>query len=183
MDDGRVGNPASVQQNLLSAIKSTRAHDSSQVFNRPTETEVKEKGTYCDKKPAQNLAFAAEAPGGMRVFVAKDLSIDVSTFLTTHLGQIKEFEALLKDVGTVYGLSSKVIHIYYDEHGGVIAFNSSGSIFCNLRYFKQLHAPRLLGSRGAQSRIEAATWWWVVVAHELAHNLSDLHNSEHSYYT
>jgi len=26
-------------------------------------------------------------------------------------------------------------------------------------------------------------WWWVVVAHELAHNLVGVHGSEHSYYT
>lgn len=29
---------------------------------------------------------------------------------------------------------------------------------------------------------EAATWW-VVLAHELTHNLVSHHNSEHSYYT
>ncbi|KAK0626508.1 hypothetical protein B0T14DRAFT_424598 [Immersiella caudata] len=182
-DDGLVTNPAAVQQNLLNAIKSTRAHDSSGLFTRPEQTEVKEQGTYCDSKPAHNINFAAEAPGGMRVFVAKDLSIDTGTFLSTNLAHIKQFEAILKDVGSVYGLPSKSTHIFYDEHGSTIAFNSSGSIFCNLRWFNQLHWTKIQGPRSGEGRAEAATWWWVVLAHELAHNLVDLHNSDHSYYT
>ncbi|KAK1760967.1 hypothetical protein QBC47DRAFT_368715, partial [Echria macrotheca] len=182
-EDGRVASPATIQQNLLNAIKSTRAHDSSHLFAPPQQTQVQEQGTYCDAKPAQNIAFAAEAPGGMRVFVAKDLSVDAATFLAANVDEIKKFETILKEVGNVYGLSSKAIHIFYDEQGGVIAFNSNGSIFCNLRWFKQLHAQRFKGAEGAQARVDATTYWWVVVAHELAHNLVDLHNSEHSYYT
>ncbi|KAK4453176.1 heat shock cognate 90 kDa protein [Podospora aff. communis PSN243] len=182
-DDGRVTNPAAVQQNLLNAIKSTRAHDSSGLFTRPEQTEVKEQGTYCDSKPAHNINFAAEAPGGMRVFVAKDLSVDTGTFLSTNIAHIKQFEAILKEVGGVYGLPSKSIHIFYDEHGSTIAFNSSGSIFCNLRWFNQLHSTKIQGPRPGEAQAEAATWWWVVLAHELAHNLVDLHNSDHSYYT
>ncbi|KAK0651802.1 hypothetical protein B0T16DRAFT_454222 [Cercophora newfieldiana] len=182
-DDGRVTNPAAVQQNLLNAIKTTRAHDSSGLFSKPEQTEVKEQGTYCDSKPAQNINFAAEAPGGMRVFVAKDLSVDTGTFLSTNLAHIKQFETILKEVGGVYGMPRKSIHIFYDEHGSTIAFNSNGSIFCNLRWFNQLHAAKTQGSRSGEGRAEAATWWWVVLAHELAHNLVDLHNSDHSYYT
>jgi hypothetical protein len=34
-----------------------------------------------------------------------------------------------------------------------------------------------------EGKVEAATWWWVVLAHELAHNLVSPHNSDHSYYT
>ncbi|KAK5656128.1 hypothetical protein OQA88_4888 [Cercophora sp. LCS_1] len=182
-DDGRVTSPAAVQQNLLNAIKSTRAHDSSKLFSRPQQTEVKEQGTYCDAKPAQNINFAAEAPGGMRVFVAKNLSVDPGTFLAANIGNIKQFEAVLEDVGSVYGLSSRSLHIFYDDHGGTIAFNSNGSIFCNLRWFNQLHSAKFRSPSGSGGRIEATTWWWVVLAHELAHNLVELHNSEHSYYT
>ncbi len=39
------------------------------------------------------------------------------------------------------------------------------------------------GTNGNEGRAEATTWWWVVLAHELAHNLVKPHNSEHSYYT
>lgn len=180
-DDGRVTNPAVIQRNLLNAINSTRPHDSSELFSPPAQATVKEQATYCDDTPSHNINFAAEAPKGMRVFVAKDLSVSPQEFLRKHLSDIGQFEGLLKDVASIYGLAPTAIHIFYDEHGGTIAFNKGGSIFCNLRFFAQLHAPGF--GRSPEARVEATTWWWVVAAHELAHNLVAPHNSDHSYYT
>jgi hypothetical protein len=181
-DDGRVTSPAVVQQNLLNAIKSTRAHDSSQLFSPPSQTEVKEQATYCDSTEAKNIVFAAEAPGGTRVFVSRDLSVSASELLTANASQIKSFESVLRDIAAIYGLAHTSLHIFYDERGGTIAFNSNGSIFCNLRFFNQLHALKVRSGVG-QARVEAATWWWVVIAHELAHNLVGTHDADHSYYT
>lgn len=186
-DDGRVTSPAVIQQNLLNAIKSTRAHDSSSLFSPPKQAEVKEQATYCDSTPAQNIVFAAEAPGGMRVFLDRSMAVDShGKFLAQHADAIGQFEALLRDVGGVYGLPVKALHIFYDNgQGGTIAFNSGGAIFCNLRFWEQLHFAGGQGQavRGGEKRVEAATWWWVVLAHELAHNLVSPHNAEHSYYT
>ncbi|AEO63296.1 uncharacterized protein THITE_2108342 [Thermothielavioides terrestris NRRL 8126] len=161
VDDGRVTSPAAVQQNLLNAIKSTRAHDSATLFSPPQQTEVKEQATYCDATPAQNITFAAEAPRGMRVFTAKDLSVAPGQFVAAHVRGIAAFEALLRDVGDVYGLGAKALHIFYDEKGGTIAFNSGGSVFCNLRFFEQLHLRGVAeGAAGPEARVEAVTWWW-----------------------
>lgn len=181
-DDGKVTNPAVVQQNLLNAVNATRAHGSDRVYAEPHVTEVKEQATYCDKTPAQNINFVAEASNGMKVFVAKDMSANPATFLSANLAAINSFAALLVEVGNVYSLAPKVLHIFYDEAGGTIAFNTGGSIFCNLRFFLQLHAAQVDVPNGA-GKAEAATWWWVVLAHELAHNLVTTHNSDHSYYT
>jgi hypothetical protein len=117
----------------------------------------------------------------MKVFVSKDIQ-DPSEFLSKHLSNINVFSSLLIEVGGVYSMSPKVLHIFYDEAGGTIAFNTGGSIFCNFRFFLQLHAAQI-ESRSGQAKAEAATWWWVVLAHELAHNLVSPHNSDHSYYT
>lgn len=183
-NDGRVTSPAVVQQNLLSAIKSTRAHDSSSVFSPPTQQEITEQSTYCDSTPATNMNFVAEAPGGMRVFLAKDVSVNPGQFLSSNSAGISKFETLLKDVANVYNLPAHSLHIYYDEQGSTIAFNKSGSIFCNYRFFSQLHLAKLTGSSGGGiGRAEATVWWWVTIAHELAHNLVSPHNSAHSYYT
>jgi hypothetical protein len=180
-EDGRVTSPATIHQNLLNAIKSTRAHDSSTLFSAPHQSEVKEQATYCDSTPSQNIVFAAEAPRGMRVFLAKDLSVDHGQFVASRVEAIARFESLLRDVGAVYGMGERALHIFYDETGGTIAFNMGGSVFCNLRWWEQLHGQ----GRGevGEGRVEAATWWWVVIAHELAHNLVKVHGSEHSYYT
>lgn len=179
-DDGRVTSPAVVQQNLLNAINSTRAHDSRTLFSPPQTNEVKEQASYCDSTAAHDLRFVADAPQGMRVFVANDLSMDQGKFLEAHSRSITTFEGVLRDIGTIYGLAPTVLHIFYDERGNTIAFNSNGSVFCNLRFFLQLHAERMGSGNG---RTEATTWWWVVIAHELAHNLVQPHNSDHSYYT
>lgn len=181
-DDGKVTNPAVVQQNLLNAVNATRAHGSDRVYSEPHVTEVKEQATYCDKKPAQNITFVAEASNGMKVYIAKEMSANAASFLSTNLGAINSFASLLVDVGNVYSLSPNVLHIYYDEAGGTIAFNTGGSIFCNFRFFLQLHAAQVDVPNGA-GKAEAGTWWWVVLAHELAHNLVSTHNSDHSYYT
>ncbi|KAK4138631.1 hypothetical protein BT67DRAFT_437948 [Trichocladium antarcticum] len=178
--DSRVTSPAVVRQNLLNAIKSTRPHDSPTLFAPPHQNQVAEQTTYCDTTPAQHITFAAEAPRGMRVFLANDVAGDRGAFVAAHAEAIALFEGLLRDVGGgVYGLEARALHIFWDGKGATIAFNQGGSVFCNLRFFEQLHAGRMSGA----GRAEAGTWWWVVLAHELAHNLVGPHNSEHSYYT
>jgi hypothetical protein len=182
-DDGRVTNPAVIQQNLLNAINATRPHGSSTLFSDPKVNEVKEQATYCDETAAKNLSFAAEASNGMKVFIAKDVTANFGLVLSENGRSINAFAGILDELANVYSLSRNALHIFYDVSGSTIAFNSGGSIFCNLRFFMQLHAKRLGASPSGEAKAEAATWWWVVLAHELAHNLVSLHNAEHSYYT
>ncbi|RCI16057.1 hypothetical protein L249_2073 [Ophiocordyceps polyrhachis-furcata BCC 54312] len=180
-DEGRVTNPAVVQQNLLNAIKATRAHGSDSVFSQPTVREVKEQATYCDRTAATNMVFAAEASNGIKVFVARELAgASAAALIRAQGASINSFAGLLVEVGGIYSLEPRALHVFYDEAGGTIAFNTGGSIFCNLRFFLQLHASSMGQAAG---KAEAGMWWWVVLAHELAHNLVSPHNSEHSYYT
>ncbi|OTA67367.1 hypothetical protein K449DRAFT_401875 [Hypoxylon sp. EC38] len=179
-DDGKVTNPAIVQQNLLNAIKSTRAHDSSQIYSPPSTREVKEQATYCDDTIGKDLYFVAEASNSMRVFVSNAIpNFDPAHFLSTNHQAINSFAALLTEVGEVYSINKTALHIFYEQGGNTIAFNRDGSIFCNLRFFIQLHANENPG----EGKASAAVWWWVVIAHELAHNLVHPHNADHSYYT
>lgn len=185
-DNSRVTSPAVVQNNLLQAIRSTRPHDSNSVFSPPQTQEVKETATYCDSTPAQNIVFAAQAPRGMKVYLHKNLTIDHMTFLGQNSEAIAKFETLLRDVSDIYGVSPTALQIHFDEEGPCIAFNTNGSIFCNLRFFLQLHYNKMrdnVGRAAADGRVEASVWWFVVVAHELAHNLVSAHDANHSYYT
>ncbi|KAI0470885.1 hypothetical protein GGR56DRAFT_118362 [Xylariaceae sp. FL0804] len=193
--DGEVTNPAVVQQNLLNAIKSTRAHDSSHLFSPPTTQQVKEQATYCDDTAGKDLTFVAEASNGMRVFVSNNLTtsspgggggsgFDAGRFLGAHHGAINAFAALLRDVGVdVYQIKKTALHVFYDEQGDTIAFNRDGSIFANLRFYLQLHDADVGSGGGGEARAAAAVWWWVILAHELAHNIIRPHNADHSYYT
>jgi hypothetical protein len=177
----QVSSPHAVQQNLLNAIQSSRAHDSSKLFSPPTTQTIKEQATYCDATPSQNINFLADASNGTRIFVSKTLT-SPSTFLAQNVTALNSFALLLDDVSDVYSLPRRAMHIFYDESGGTIAFNSNGSIFCNFRFFAQLHQKKI-ESGVLEGRTEAGAYWWIVVAHELAHNLVKEHNSDHSFYT
>ncbi len=179
-DIGKVSSPAAVQQNLLNAIQSSRAHDSSTLFSPPTTETIKEQSTYCDPTPSTNITFLATASNSMRIFVSKTLSSPTTAFLSENAKPLNTFANLLHELSDVYSLSRNALHIFYDESGGTIAFNSNGSLFCNFRFFKQLHEGKIGDGEG---RVEAAAYWWIVMAHELAHNLVKAHNSDHSFYT
>ncbi|KAG0648418.1 High temperature G [Hyphodiscus hymeniophilus] len=176
-----VSSPAAVQQNLLNAIQSSRAHDSSTLFSPPTTHTIKEQASYCDSTSAQNITFLADASNGTRIFVSKAMS-SPTLFLSQNVSALNSFAVLLHEIGDVYVLPRKALHIFYDESGGTIAFNSNGSIFCNFRFFAQIHQKKLESGSG-EARVEAGAYWWIVMAHELAHNLVKEHNSEHSFYT
>ncbi|KAI1824773.1 hypothetical protein F4861DRAFT_234712 [Xylaria intraflava] len=178
--DGKVTNPAVIQQNLLNAIKSTRAYDSSMLYSPPTTRDVKEQATYCDETAAKDLILIADASNGMRLFVSSNIpNFQTETFLSSNHTAINSFAGLLKDIADVYQIPQNVLHLFYDEIGNTIAFNRDGSIFCNLRFYLQLH----LDQRRGEDRASAAVWWWVTLAHELAHNIIRPHNSDHGYYT
>ena len=177
----KVSSPAAVQQNLLNAIQSSRAHDSSTLFSPPTTQTIKEQASYCDSTSAQNITFLADASNGTRIFISRNLS-SPTIFLSQNVTALNAFAILLHEAGDVYGLPRKALHVFYDESGCTIAFNSNGSIFCNFRFFAQLHQKKIESGTG-EGRVEAAAYWWIVLAHELAHNLVKEHNSEHSFYT
>jgi len=182
-DDGRVTSSTVVRQNLRNAVKATRAYDSLHLFSPPKEKTVKEQPTYCDRTSAKDIEYAADAPDKMKIFTDKFLPSGKSLFLADNKQSIAQFETVLKDAGAVYDMKLSTLHMFYDEQGNTIAFNSNGSIFCNLRFFKQLHAWKANDAGAAKARKDAITWWWVVLAHELAHNLVSTHSASHSYYT
>ncbi|OBT78796.1 hypothetical protein VF21_02548 [Pseudogymnoascus sp. 05NY08] len=176
----KVSSPAALQQNLVNAVQSSRAHNSSAVFSPPTVNQVKEQKTYCDSTPAQNIVHIGEASNGMRLYVSRDMSVMNEAFLAQNVEQIQAFSKMLYDVGDIYNIPRAALNIFYDEVGNTIAFNLNGSLFCNLRFFLQLHWNEYKTPLGGSA---AESWWWVVLAHELAHNLVKEHNSNHSYYT
>lgn len=175
-----VSSPGAVHQNLVNAIQASRAHDSSTVFSPPHVNQVREQALYCDATPGQNIGHIGETRNGMRIYASKDLSISAETFLTQNIAQLQAFAKMLYEIGDIYAIPRKALNITYDETGSTIAFNLQGSLFCNLRFFLQLHWN---GYKDRTGIAEAASWWWVVLAHELAHNIVKEHNAEHSYYT
>ncbi|EFX03597.1 ATPase subunit c domain protein [Grosmannia clavigera kw1407] len=183
--NGQEASPEAVQQDMRNAIRSGRPYGSSTLFQPPSEPTVRQQATYCDSNHAHDLEHIGQAPGGTPIYLSRGTTSSVTGFLAERQPAIAAFERLLRDVAVVYGLASTVLHIYHDVVGPTIAFNSGGSIFCNLRFFEQLHAAGILSTAATavQARVDATVWWWVVLAHELAHNLEPIHNARHSFYT
>ena len=170
--------PHQLKQNLLSAIEASRANDSSAIFSPPATHEVKETHSYCDERPSHNLSFYANSSRGIKIFLSKDLP-DKDAFMRANSSALNDFASILIDCAHVFALPLGSLHIFYDDHGGTIAFNRLGSLFLNYRYFENLHLPHVQQGR----RYDALVYWWVVLCHELAHNLVEDHSSNHSYYT
>ncbi|GIJ89915.1 hypothetical protein Asppvi_008861 [Aspergillus pseudoviridinutans] len=173
--------PHRLQTELLSAIQACRPHGSSSLYSRPETNEVTETKSYCDEKPSHDLEFVATLPCGINVLFVKTLA-DRSAFLSKNSAGINLFAALLIECASVFSLRKDSLSVFYDSGGKTIAFNRAGSIFCNYFYFQQLHEKELLQNQSAD-RSESMVYWWVILCHELAHNLVGDHSSAHSYYS
>lgn len=172
--------PHQLQENLLSAVRKSRPHNSSAVFSRGETNVVKETASYCDERPAHDLSFAAELKHGVQMFISPAVVPNQSTFLSQHSAGLSSFASLLCDVAAIFSLDPRVVNVFFEPDGKTIAFNRNGSIFCNYLYFQQLHEALLLKGQGMA---DAMVYWWVIFCHELAHNLVGDHSSNHSYYT
>ncbi|EAW08638.1 histidine kinase-like ATPase domain-containing protein [Aspergillus clavatus NRRL 1] len=176
-----VNPPHRLHSELLSAIQSCRPHGSSGLYSRPETNQVTETKSYCDEKPSHDLEFVATLPCGIHVLFVKTLS-DRSAFLSQNNAGINLFASMLIECASVFSLRVDTLSVFYDPGGKTIAFNRAGSIFCNYFYFQQLHEKELLQNQAAD-RSEAMVYWWVILCHELAHNLVGDHSSAHSYYS
>jgi hypothetical protein len=137
--------------------------------------------SYCDERPGHELEFAATLPCGVNVLFAKTIT-ERSAFLAKNSAGINSFASILLECAEVFSLQPDSLSIFYDPGSKSIGFNRSGSIFCNYHFFQQLHESSLLQS-ATPDRAEAMIYWWVILCHELAHNLVKDHSSAHSFYT
>ncbi|KAI9741967.1 MAG: hypothetical protein M1834_000356 [Cirrosporium novae-zelandiae] len=172
--------PHQLRQNLISAIQKSRPHGSSNLYTPGETNTVQETSSYCDERNAHDLSFLASSSSGLKIFVEKSIGQDGrSTFLSGQASGINSFGNILLECADIFALKRDSLHIFYDLKGPAIAFNSSGSIFCNYRFFEQLHLQKVQQGDKAQ----ATVYWFVTLCHELAHNIVADHSSSHSFYT
>ncbi len=178
---GTVTAPHQLRENLLTAVKKSRAHNSSDIFSRGETNVLQETKSYCDEHPAHDLAFVAEIKHGINCYIAPSSVSNNSQFLQQHSSGLTSFANLLKALAEVFSLDPRTLNIFFETSGKTIGFNRNGSIFCNYRYFEQLH-ERNMGT-AVDAYADGFVYWWVILCHELAHNLVGDHSSDHSYYT
>lgn len=178
---------ASVQENLERAVNASRPHGSGNVFSRPSTVTVKETQGYCDERPGHNLRHVGATQTGIRFYVSNTLdTTNGQALVQRSAAAIELFSNIVQTAGSVLNIRMSALNIFYDDAGTSIAFNTGGAIFCNFRFFSQLHLEGF-GSPDpgvrARAQVDAVSYWWVTLCHELAHNLVEEHSSRHSYYT
>ncbi|CCG84023.1 protein of unknown function [Taphrina deformans PYCC 5710] len=173
--DQAVTSQNAINQALQRAVRMTRSSDDKSVFSAGVVNQVSEAKSFCDPKPAQDLVLAATLGNGIKFFINRHL--DQGTVLMQHTASAQQFSQLLSRLGQVFNSNAGSLNICYDDAGPTIAFNKTGTIYCNLRFYNQLHSQLPDELQG-----EAVTYWFVTLAHELAHNLVSEHSSEHEFY-
>ncbi|KAI8974636.1 hypothetical protein BDB01DRAFT_805850 [Pilobolus umbonatus] len=159
-----------IRQNLKRAIHSCKPFTGQNLYTPPRINQVTESSNYCDMTSGQNLTYVGNVMG-VEFYVHRDTPAD--DVIEQYGASLKKFIAILNDLSTVFGLPMNSVQIFYDKEGSTIAFNTSGSLFMNLRFFLALHEDK---------KKEALIYWFMTFCHELAHNFIGPHNSEHEFY-
>ncbi|TFK44587.1 hypothetical protein BDQ12DRAFT_730629 [Crucibulum laeve] len=170
---------SNISSNIDMAIKACRPESGNLLRNRQEMQQVKESLNegYCDiSGRVGNLTFIGEICN-LKVYLSQEVP-DAQTFIQTKSGPLSRFIDVATKLARVYELPLTSLHIFYDLEGGLIAFNRNGSVFLNLRYYEAWHDADVHDGKHNSAFIS----WYFTLAHEIAHNLVQPHNSEHEFY-
>ncbi|KAI6094607.1 hypothetical protein EDD16DRAFT_817673 [Pisolithus croceorrhizus] len=103
---------------------------------------------------------------------------DAETFMKRMDGPLVCFVDIILTPSEIYSISTTTLRVFYDVSGGRIAFNCGGTIYLNLRYFEIWHDEQVKTGNRQNARMS----WFLALAHEIAHNLTDQHNSDHEFW-
>ncbi|KAG8215924.1 hypothetical protein J3R82DRAFT_7898 [Butyriboletus roseoflavus] len=170
---------SNIRANVDMAIKACKPEEGTLLHNRKRMEIVKESLNegYCDTSGQIGNLDLLGKMGDMRVFATKDVP-DTDTFMARMRDPLARFIHIITPLAQIYNLPTTSLHIFSDMAGGLIAFNRNGSIFLNLRYFEAWHDRDVKNGHQQQAQIS----WFFTLAHEIAHNLIEPHNSEHEFY-
>jgi len=132
---------------------------------------------YCDVTGRTGDLDLIGSMGGIKVFAGPELP-ERQTLIQRKHDVLARFLHILNPLVEVFRIPQTCLHIFADSEGQLVAFNRSGSLFMNLRYFEAWHDRDV--QRGDNTK--AMISWYFTLAHEIAHNLVHPHNSEHEFY-
>ncbi|CAG8499425.1 7450_t:CDS:10, partial [Scutellospora calospora] len=156
---------------LKDAIKSCRPNSGAAVNSQEKINTVTEsRNSYW-----HSLDFVG-TKNGVELYIEKTL--DHSKIFDSKLTALTRFIGILNDLGEIFEIPPKTIHVFYDTTSNSIAFNRGKALFFNFRFYLGLHED----IESIKPSIDTIMYWFMTVCHELAHNFIIPHNSEHEYY-
>ncbi|PPQ99714.1 hypothetical protein CVT24_009697 [Panaeolus cyanescens] len=180
-DTGEVTPKSNISRNIDMAIDSCKPESGGVLRNREHMQRIREtlEEGYCDISGRKGDLHMIGQMGPIKIYLSEEIPQEQSaSFLRSKHDPIARFIHIMTTMADIYSLPLTSLHIFYDLKGGIIAFNRNGSIFLNLRYFEAWHDADV-----KNGILEGAyTSWYFTLAHEIAHNLVQPHNSEHEFY-
>lgn len=175
--------PHNLAHTLTSAINSSQAHSSKNLVSKNVVNNVRESQTFCDMRPAHNIIFCAVLRSSLKVFLTKSI-VDKQGFMAKAATGLDHFASILLVCADAVTVQTSSIHIFHDPSASTIAFNQNHALFFNYSVFEKLHLPKLLlgGVEYQTARQKGIIYWFVILCHELAHNIVEDHSAAHSYY-
>ncbi|KAL5498075.1 hypothetical protein ACEPAH_3006 [Sanghuangporus vaninii] len=170
---------SNIESNINQAIAACREERGNVLQNREIMQTVKESldEGYCDISGRVSDIMNIGSMSDIKIFVAKDVP-DGRNLIAARHNSIARFIHVIRPLRSLYKLPPTSINIFYDVHGDSIAFNRNASIFLNLRFYEAWHDPDVQSGDLSKAFIS----WFFTLAHEIAHNLVQPHNSEHEFY-
>ncbi|KIK92678.1 hypothetical protein PAXRUDRAFT_829728 [Paxillus rubicundulus Ve08.2h10] len=170
---------SNIRANVDMAIRSCKPEQGKLLNNRKGMEMVSESLNegYCDVAGQVGQLEHLGTMGDVKVFATQDVP-NTNTFMTRMHDPLARFVHIITPIARTYNLPMTSLHIFYDMAGGLIAFNRNGSLFLNLRYFEAWHDQDVKNGERERAQIS----WFFTLAHEIAHNLVEPHNSEHEFY-
>ncbi|KZT61430.1 hypothetical protein CALCODRAFT_9895 [Calocera cornea HHB12733] len=170
---------SNIEANLNQALAACRPESGNLLHNRQEMSEVREAldEGYCDASGAVgDMIFVGNVD--RHRFYTKGVNDPRGVFNAKQHSLQRFSSTIIFLIGELYGIPQTSLHIFFDMEGPLIAFNRNGSIFLNLRYYEAWHDADV--QRGELTK--ALISWYFTLAHEIAHNLVQPHNSEHEFY-
>ncbi|KDR75405.1 hypothetical protein GALMADRAFT_227055 [Galerina marginata CBS 339.88] len=172
---------SNISRNIEMAINSCKSESANLLQNREHMQRVRESlnDGYCDVSGRKGDLHNIGQMGPVKIYLSEEFpQSQAGTFMESKRHSIARFIHIMTPLAQLYQLPLTNLHVFYDLKGGIIAFNRNGSIFLNLRYFEEWHDADV-----KEKRLETAyISWFFTIAHEIAHNLVQPHNSEHEFY-
>ncbi|KAK0461397.1 uncharacterized protein EV420DRAFT_1669612 [Desarmillaria tabescens] len=167
--------------NIDMAINACRPEKNHLLQNREQMRIVKESLNegYCDLSGHSGTLKLVASMENVKIYLPQSTdTARIEEFLSTRHDSVARFVHVMNVLAAVYKLPMENLHIFSEDEGTTVAFNRNGSIFLNLRYYIAWHDEQV--RKGDMN--PAIISWYFTLAHEIAHNLVQPHNSEHEFY-